>query len=100
MVCKRPNGALENREQIKQIIYKVKKRVENEIELHRSGKGTDGNIRQLKNIYRQLNLMEKFMNVKEFRPTYSRMIVDSWDYNSELGIELLNVLKIYNTLSD
>lgn len=50
------------------------------------------NLSQLHTILEELNqmLIEKQLPVK-----FSRFIVDSWDYQDELGIELLDLASLY-----
>lgn len=73
----------------------VKIKLESEIIAHKSGKGRDGTINQLENIYKEIELMVESLN---YIPSYPRVIVDTWDYSSELGKQLLDLYDIYKTL--
>lgn len=73
----------------------VKNKLESEINAHKSGKGRDGTINQLENIYKEIELMVESLN---YIPSYPRVIVDTWDYSSELGKQLLDLYEIYKKL--
>jgi len=73
----------------------VKIKLASEINAHKSGKGSDGTINQLENIYKEIELMVESLN---YIPSYPRVIVDTWDYSSELGKQLLDLYEIYKTL--
>lgn len=49
--------------------------------------------------YAQLSIileeLEKMMNNKCLSLCYPRFIVDSWDFNDKLGLELLELAKLY-----
>ena len=50
------------------------------------------NYAQLSNILEEL---EKMLNSKNLKLCYPRMIVDSWDFTDELGLELLDLAELY-----
>ena len=50
------------------------------------------NYVQLCNILEEL---ENMMNSKCLTLCYPRIIVDSWDFNDDLGIELLDLAELY-----
>ncbi|WP_332651818.1 hypothetical protein [Lysinibacillus sp. 54212] len=75
---------------------KVKMKVECEIKAHKLGQGKDGTISQLENFYKDIELM---IESKSHIPSYPRAIVDSWDFNSELGKQLLDLYEVYKKLS-
>lgn len=54
---------------------------------------SDKNIVQLGTILKEL---EKILNNKCLPLSYPRIIVDSWDYHDKLGMELLDLAKLYN----
>lgn len=74
----------------------VKIKLESEINAHKLGKGRDGTINQLENICKEIELMVESLN---YIPSYPRAIVDTWDYSSELGKQLLELYSIYKSLS-
>ena len=53
---------------------------------------------QLESIVDELCKMDYARNHEKFYPYYPRGIVDSWDYNDELGRKLLEHLDIYCSL--
>ncbi|WP_146553483.1 hypothetical protein [Rummeliibacillus sp. SL167] len=71
---------------------KVKMELECEMKAHELGQGKDGTISQLKNFYKDIELM---IESKSHIPSYPRAITDSWDFNSELGKQLLDLYEIY-----
>ncbi|MGE6754665.1 hypothetical protein ACQKFO_14650 [Rossellomorea sp. NPDC071047] len=75
---------------------KVKLNLECEIKAHKLGQGKDGTISQLENFYKDIELM---IESKSHIPSYPRAIADSWDFNSELGKELLDLYEKYKKLS-
>lgn len=75
---------------------KVKMKVECEINAHKLGQGKDGTISQLENFYKDIELM---IENNSYIPSYPRAIADSWDFNSELGKQLLDLYEIYKKLS-
>jgi|GEM_PF-3170576 hypothetical protein len=74
---------------------KVKTRLEFEIKAHKLGQGKDGTISQLENFYKDIELM---IESKSHVPSYPRAIADSWDFNSELGKQLLELYDEYKKL--
>ena len=69
----------------------MQKKVKEEIEKVSNGTSSK-NLNQLYTILEELTqmLIEKRLPVK-----FSRFIVDSWDYQDELGIELLDLASLY-----
>ena len=55
----------------------------------------NGNINQLENIKRELECMRNALSFKKFKPSYTRIIVDSWDYTNPMGIKLLDLYDDY-----
>lgn len=53
------------------------------------------NISQLESILDELNLMQKQKNLII---CYPRIIVDSWDYSDQLGLELLQLSELYKKI--
>ena len=74
---------------------KVKMKLECEIKAHKIGHGKDGTISQLENFYKDIELM---IESKSHIPSYPRVIADDWDFNSELGIQLLDLYEVYKKL--
>lgn len=74
---------------------KVKMKLECEIKAHKIGQGKDGTISQLENFYKDIELM---IESKSHIPSYPRVIADAWDFNSELGIQLLDLYEVYKKL--
>ncbi|MGG1690518.1 hypothetical protein ABEV80_03515 [Heyndrickxia ginsengihumi] len=74
---------------------KVKMKLECKIKVHKLGQGKDGTIGQLKNFYKDVELMIKS---KSHIPSYPRAITDSWDVNSVLGKQLLDLYEVYKRL--
>ncbi|WP_332651506.1 hypothetical protein [Lysinibacillus sp. 54212] len=75
---------------------KVKMKVECEIKAHKLGQGKDGTIGQLRNFCKDIELM---IESKSHISSYPRAIADSWDLNSELGKQLLDLYEVYKKLS-
>ncbi|MEC2072510.1 hypothetical protein [Alkalihalophilus marmarensis] len=71
---------------------KVKKQLEDEIKAYKLVQSKDGTINQLKNFYKDVELMIKSNN---HNPSYPRVFTETWDYNSELVIQLLNLYELY-----
>jgi hypothetical protein len=65
---------------------KVKIKLEYEIKDHKLGQGKDGTISQLENFYKDIELM---IESKNHLPSYPRVITDTWDLNSKLGMQLI-----------
>ncbi|GAB6087306.1 hypothetical protein [Alkaliphilus crotonatoxidans] len=74
---------------------KVLLEIDNEINAHRSGSGSISNVTQLEIIKEQVNCMIQNLSSSKFMPSYQRMIIDSWDYSNNLGIELLALYEEY-----
>lgn len=74
-------------EKIEEVEIEVKQAIQDAI----NGKNKR-NIHQLKNIADELEHMKKeeYTNIN-----YTRMIVDSWDFNDSLGVELLKLAESY-----
>ncbi|NBJ71605.1 MULTISPECIES: hypothetical protein [Bacillota] len=75
---------------------KMKEKLEHEINAHKLGQGKDGTISQLENFHKDIELM---IESKRHIPSYPRAIADSWDFNSELGKQLLNLYEDYKKLT-
>lgn len=85
----------------KKIIEKIDNAAQiiiNEIELQNENKGTISNMFQLEKILNELNQMKLSLSKKFFLPTFSRMIIDSWDYSTPLGNILLEIYEEYMNL--
>lgn len=76
-------------------IDRVIKLLDEEIIEHKKGKGRISSIVQLEKINKELQLMRHTLSSRNFRPTYPRIIVDSWDYTNTLGIVLLEIYDDY-----
>ena len=55
-------------------------------------------VEQLKMIVNELNKMNQIRDKRQFMPYYPRGIADCWDFNDNLGNELLKVLDYYMKL--
>ncbi len=69
-----------------------------EIELQNDNEGTISNLFQLEKILNELNQMKLSLAKTLFLPTFSRMIIDSWDYSTPLGNILLEIYEEYMNL--
>ncbi len=69
----------------------IQQRVKAEMESVKKGQSKK-NYEQLSNILEEL---EKMMNNKCLALCYPRIIVDSWDFNDNLGLELLDLAELY-----
>lgn len=69
----------------------VQQRVRRELEYVKKGQSKKDYV-QLSDILEEL---EKMMNNKCLPLCYPRIIVDSWDFNDDLGIELLDLAELY-----
>lgn len=69
----------------------VQQHVKNEMENAKKGLSKK-NFAQLGIILKEL---EKIMNNKCLPLCYPRFIVDSWDFNDKLGLELLELAELY-----
>ncbi|MCM3163991.1 hypothetical protein KDJ21_016340 [Metabacillus litoralis] len=74
---------------------KVKIKLECEIKAHKLGQGKDGTISQLESFYKDIEIM---IESKSHIPSYPRVITDTWDFNSELGVQLLDLYELYKKL--
>ncbi len=74
----------------------VKKKLSAEIKAHSEGVGKEGTIHQLELFY---NDVEKMIESQSHIPSYPRVIVDTWDFNSELGNQLLALFEAYKNLN-
>lgn len=52
-------------------------------------------VEQLNMTVNELDKMNQIRNKNEYMPYYPRGIADSWDYNDNLGNELLRILDVY-----
>lgn len=73
----------------------VKIKLECEIKAHKLGQGKEGTISQLENFYKDIELM---VESKSHIPSYPRVITDTWNFNSELGIQLLDLYELYKKI--
>lgn len=69
----------------------IQKRIIREMEYVKKGQ-SQKNYVQLRNILEEL---ENMLNNKCLILCYPRIIVDSWDFNDDLGIELLDLAELY-----
>lgn len=69
----------------------LKSKVQTEIQNVQLGLSVK-NISQLKTILNELNLMKENPNI---HVTYPRIIIDSWDYSDQLGLELIELSDLY-----
>lgn len=69
----------------------IQQRLRREMEYVKKGQSKKNYI-QLSNILEELKNM---MNNKCLILCYPRIIVDSWDFNDDLGIELLDLAELY-----
>ncbi len=90
--------AIKLKEKIFKLIDEVTLDINSEIKSHEDGIGTEGTISQLKTMLSEIEKMKLFMNPKEFTPYYPIAIVDSWNYNSKLGLKLLDLAEKYKKL--
>lgn len=74
---------------------KVLLEIDTEINAHRNGAGSISTIAQLETIKKQVNCMIRNLSSNKFMPSYQRMIIDSWDYSNNLGIQLLALYEEY-----
>lgn len=73
----------------------IKEKLHIELKAHQLGRGRDGTINQLKIFYKDIEIM---IENKGYVPTYPRVIVDEWSYESELGKQLLDFYESYKEL--
>lgn len=69
----------------------IQRRLRREMEYVKIGQSKKNYV-QLSNILEEL---ENMMNNKCLTLCYPRIIVDSWDFNDDLGIELLDLAELY-----
>ncbi|MFD1337147.1 hypothetical protein ACFQ4N_16515 [Oceanobacillus iheyensis] len=74
---------------------KAKEKIQHEINIHKLENSKDSIIDQLENINKDIELM---IISKNHSPSYPRMIVDYWDFQSQLGKELLELYELYKEL--
>lgn len=94
MVHKQPRRftlTIEFEDQKKSLHKKLLKAISN----HRSGIEDYSSERQLEKIIYEIDEMILVNSAKEFTPSFPRMIVDSWEFNNQLGIELLQFFELY-----
>ncbi len=72
--------------------------IQSEINKHKCGIMANGTIAQLEHICKEVEKMKSTLNSKIFLPSYPVIIVDSWDFKSTLGNDLLNLLEKYKEL--
>lgn len=70
----------------------LKSKLINEINAHKCCQGRDGTMRQLNQINHDI---EQMLISKNYTPSYPRTIIDSWDFNSKLGKQLLEFYEVY-----
>ncbi|WZY01340.1 hypothetical protein NSQ26_04700 [Bacillus sp. FSL W7-1360] len=88
--------AMDNRKTaVKMLIDDVVSDLEQEIELHKKGTGTDASIPVLSEILGELNQMKAAMSPGKYLPTYNYIIRDSWGMFPRLGEKLLKVSHEY-----
>lgn len=75
---------------------KIKRDLQNKIQNSGSGKY---NLKQLKKIESQINLMIEKCDPNIYTPSYPYIIVDSWEHNDTLGNKLLKLSKLYKKLN-
>lgn len=69
----------------------IQQHVRNEMENIKKGL-SNKNLTQLETI---LDELERMMDNKCLPLVYPRIIVDSWDFNDKLGLELLEIAELY-----
>lgn len=69
----------------------IQQHVRNEMENIKKGL-SNKNFTQLETI---LDELERMMDNKCLPLVYPRIIVDSWDFNDKLGLELLEIAELY-----
>lgn len=72
----------------------LQKRVLTEIENVKLGL-SNKNILQLNSILKELNASEKSFDITL---SYPRIIVDSWDYSDQLGLQLIELSELYKKI--
>lgn len=83
---------------MKVLMEQVKGELEGQVKNARTGAPTSASLHHLDRILREVNAMEAAMSPQKFRPSYNRLIADSWDTNDTLGTRLLELAQQYNKL--
>jgi hypothetical protein len=89
---------MNKQEQVVKLIEQAVSEIEDEIQLHKKVEGNIVKEIQLQQIKEELKIMKETLNPRIYIPGYPRIIVDSWDLNSELGLMLLEVVNKYKKL--
>lgn len=76
----------------------IMKKLEYEIEAHKKGNGKVGTVAQLQKIMYEVEKMMCENSSKNFIPTFPRIIIDSWDYDNKLGLDLLKFNELYSKI--
>lgn len=74
----------------------LKNKVQTEIQNVQLGLSVK-NVSQLKTILNELNLMKENPHIYV---TYPRIIIDSWDYSDQLGLELIELSDLYKKVNN
>ena len=77
----------------------VKRMLKNRIRDFEEDHGSSHRVKQLLKITKEIIQMENALSPGDYVPGYPRMIVDSWDFSSELGEELLGLYQDYKELT-
>lgn len=75
-------------------IDKCIEKIDHLIEKNNYEKESVSNGSQLEKIRQELFTM-KIRYSQEFKPSFPRMIIDSWDFSDTLGVELLELNELY-----
>lgn len=86
------------KQQVLMLIDKVISDIHNEMNKHKCGMVANGTIAQLEHICKEIEKMKITLNSKIFLPSYPVIIVDSWDFKSTLGNDLLYLAEKYKKL--
>ena len=70
-------------------------KIDSVINNHKSGIDNLSSERQLGKIKLEINKMIEVKSSREFTPSFPRIIVDTWDFNTGLGTELLSFFELY-----
>lgn len=89
---------ISNKQKVEKLIDENLILLNKEIDAHIKESGHNGTIKQLKHIIIEIEKMKTTMNPKKFTPYFSKVIIDSWDFNSELGSKLLDLVEKYDKL--
>jgi len=87
-----------NEYEVLRLLDKAISDVQSEINKHKSGIIANGTTAQLECIYKEIKRMKTVLNPEVFSPSYPRIIVDSWDFKSTLGNDLLILFEKYKEL--